>query len=446
MSRSILIIDDNSRWSKSLAQNFEPRGYQVFSAVNRREAFDILARRPIHIVLLDIMLGEENGLDVLEEILLLYKDLPVIMITGFASVDTAVQSLKLGAFDYITKPLNFEDLLANMHKAIARAPRAEEISPGKPAGGQDRHRLITRNDTMLELCEKAKKFAATDFPILISGENGTGKEVLADFIHFHSSRHSHEMLKINCASFPETLLDNELFGHEKGAYTGADSIFKGVFERAEQGSLFLDEIGDMPMTIQAKILRTLQNHEIRRLGGKQTIKVNIRFLAATNKDLRQRIRENAFREDLLYRLEVATIHLPPLRERKDDISLLAERFLAEYSEMNGGPPHYLDKNVLALFAHHPWPGNVRELKNTIFYAATLSSGERIGPENLPSRFKQLAPQQRVANIREEMERELILKTLRRTRNNKKRAAELLKMSRTTLYNKLDRYGISPQTS
>ena len=443
MKRSILIIDDNMRWSKSLAQNFEPRGFQVFSAINRREAFNILAQHPIHIVLLDIMLGEENGLDVLEEILLQHKDLPVIMITGFASVDTAVQSLKLGAFDYVTKPLNFEELLANVEKAFNQASSPEKVSAQSLVGEKEGHRLTTQNDTMLELCEKAKKFAATDFPILISGENGTGKEVFADFIHLHSSRSSREMLKINCASFPETLLDNELFGHEKGAYTGADSVFKGVFERVEQGSLFLDEIGDMPMTIQAKILRTLQHHEIRRLGGKQTIKVDIRFLAATNKDLPKLIRENAFREDLFYRLEVATIHLPPLRERKDDIPLLAERFLTEYAATNGGSPQHLDESVLTVFAQHSWPGNVRELKNTIFYAATLSSGERISRENLPSRFKQFAPQQRITtNIREEMERELILKTLRNTRNNKKKTAELLDMSRTTLYSKLERYGIS----
>ncbi|MCP4400437.1 MAG: sigma-54-dependent Fis family transcriptional regulator [bacterium] len=442
MNTSILIVDDNVKWCKSLAQNFEPRGYHVFSATNGQEARGIMSTHPIHVVLLDIMLGEENGLELLDEFLLLHKNLPVIMITGFGSIGTAVQSLKLGAFDYVTKPLDFETLLGSVEKAIRLSQRSEQNHHRNDRPGEPFPSLITQNENMLELCERVRKFARTDFPILIFGENGTGKEVIADFIHANSARSSYKMLKINCASFPETLLDNELFGHEKGAYTGADAVFKGVFERAGQSSLFLDEIGDMPLTIQAKILRTLQNQEIRRLGGPQTITVDVRFLAATNKDLRKLIREKAFREDLFYRLEVTTIQVPPLRERRDDIPLLAEYFLSEYRKKNSTRAQDISDAVVTTFSQYEWPGNVRELRNTLRYAATITTGETILVDDLPPRFRQIYPQKRVTNIREDMERNLIVKTLQKTGYNKKKTAELLNMSRTTLYNKLGKYGIS----
>ena len=442
MKTSILIIDDNVKWCKSLVQNFEPRGYHVLSATNGQEARGIISTYPVHAVLLDIMLGEENGLELLDELLLLHRDLPVIMITGFGSIDTAVQALKLGAFDYVTKPLDFEKLLRSVEKAIKLSQNSEHNHRRKDQSGERFPSLITQNEKMLELCERAEKFARTDFPILIFGENGTGKEVVADFIHANSARSSHNMLKINCASFPETLLDNELFGHEKGAYTGADSGFKGVFERAEQSSLFLDEIADMPLTIQAKILRTLQNHELRRLGGQHTITVDVRFLAATNKDLRKLIREKTFRDDLFYRLDVTTIQVPPLRERKDDIPLLAEYFLSEYRKKNSTCAQHISETVLATFSQYEWPGNVRELRNALRYAATITTGETILVEDLPPRFRQVHPQQGATNVREDMERNLILKTLQKTDYNKKKTAELLNMSRTTLYNKLGKYGIS----
>ncbi|PIE32882.1 sigma-54-dependent Fis family transcriptional regulator [candidate division KSB3 bacterium] len=445
MTTSILIIDDNVKWCKSLAQNFEPRGYQVSFTTSGAEALTYLADHPVQVILLDIMLGKENGLALLEEILLQHHQIPVIMITGFGSIDTAVQSLKLGAFDYMTKPLDIEELLRKIDLAASPNRHAlltdQSTRPNKHRTAQ----LITQNERMLELCQKAKKFAETDFPVFITGENGTGKEVIADFIHAHSSRASQGMLKINCAAFPETLLDNELFGHEKGAYTGADTSFKGVFERADRSSLFLDEIGDMPLTIQAKILRTLQSHEIRRLGGHKTITVDVRFIAASNKNIRKLLRENTFREDLFYRLDVATIHMPPLRERKEDIPLLARYFLAVYADMHATPPCELQEDVLKMFLQHTWPGNIRELKNTIHYAATLSTTGFISCHDLPPRFKQIEHHRGASNIREDMERNLILSTLKKTRYNKKKTAELLNMSRTTLYKKLERYGLSQTT-
>ena len=444
MQKTILIIDDNATLCNTLAQTFQQLGYQAFSALNSVEATHVISQRQIQVVLLDIMLGDEDGIDVLQQLLRLRQSLPVIMITGYASIESAVQSIKLGAFDYVKKPLDFEHLVKVVENALQisspkEPPRADSGHTSEPVSP-----IITQHPAMLEVCQKAQKLAATDLPVLLLGENGTGKEVVADFIHANSPRHGQRMLKINCAAFPETLLDNELFGHEKGAYTGANSLFKGVFERANRSSLFLDEIGDMPLTIQAKILRTLQNREIRRLGGNTTITVDVRFIAATNKDVKRFIREERFREDLYYRLNTAVIRIPPLRERKDDIPLLAEYFLQEYSNNHDCRTEYLSPSVLTSFRHYHWPGNVRELKNVIHYAAAISGGTSIQLKDLPPDFptefqaKTGAPD----NIRDEMEKNLILNMLQKTAYNKKKTAELLNMSRKTLYSRLKKYDIS----
>jgi len=438
MNETILIIDDKIKWCKSLAQNFTQRGYQAQYAVNGREAFQCLSQQHTHVILLDIMLGEEDGLNVLKDLLLSYPDLPVIMITGFGSIDTAVQAMKLGAFDYITKPVDFEKLLKVVEHALTMSHVHQKE---QPANRSDFPALVTQNDAMLRLCGRAKKFAATDLPILLTGENGTGKEIIADFIHAHSARNTYQMLKINCAAFPENLLDNELFGHEKGAYTGADSVFQGVFERAHGSSLFLDEIGDMPLTIQAKILRTLQSREIRRIGGSRNIHVDVRFIAATNKDLPALIGKQIFRQDLYYRLNATILHLPALRERKDDIPLLARHFLAEFAKAHATSATHLSSDVLARLDRHHWPGNVRELKNTVNYAATIVVADAIAISDLPPHFTRLTPTTGTSNIREDMERDLILSTLEKVNYNKKKAAELLNMSRKTLYNKMDKYSI-----
>jgi two-component system response regulator AtoC len=443
MKKTILIIDDKIKLCKTLSQTFEQLGYDTFYATTGQEAIGVFSQHPIHVVLLDIMLGEENGIDILNQLLLLRKNIPVIIITGYASVETAVQSLKLGAFDYVKKPLDFEQLVKIVENAVQMSHLREENQQLKNhLIGELSPRIITQNPEMLEVCHTAKKLATTNLPVLICGENGTGKEVVADFIHFNSPRNSRKMRKINCAAFPETLLDNELFGHEKGAYTGANSVFKGVFERADNSSLFLDEIGDMPLTIQAKILRTLQNHEIRRLGGNIMITIDVRFITATNKDLRKLIRNNTFREDLFYRLNTAVIQIPPLRERKDDIPLLVEYFLVEYARTNATPVKRVGEAVREKFLQYHWPGNVRELKNVINYAAAISSKEHIDLDDLPLDFPQISQQNAPGNIREDMEKNLIIKMLQKTDYNKKKTAEILNMSRKTLYSRLKKYGIS----
>lgn len=442
MKRKILIVDDHLKLYKSLSRNFKHLGYQTVHAQNGQEALNLLAQEVIHVVLLDIMLGHESGITILDQMLTLNPRLPVVMITGYGSIDTAVQSIKLGAFDYVTKPLDFDKLVKIIENALHDSNLPEEHPRVKNREHEHSPQIITQNPLMLELHQKARKLAATDLPILITGENGTGKEIIADLIHFHSPRNTRKILKINCAAFPETLLDNELFGHEKGSYTGADATFKGVFERADQSSLFLDEIGDMPLTIQAKILRTLQNHEIRRIGGAHTITVDVRFIASTNKNLHDQIEQNAFRRDLFYRLNTAMLHLPPLRKRKEDISLLVAHFLSEHARMNATSIPSVNDAVIERFLDYDWPGNVRELKNTINYAATLCSKEIIQLDDLPPNFSRSNTRADSENMRDEIEKNLILKVLQKTNYNKKKTAEQLNMSRTTLYAKLQKYGLT----
>ena len=443
MKKTILIIDDKVQLCKTLAQTFEQIGYHTFYATTGQEAIRLFSQHHIHVVMLDIMLGEENGIDVLKQLRAHRSDIPIIMITGYGSIETAVQSLKLGAFDYVKKPLDFEHLIKIVENATQVSQLSEENQQLKDQLLDElAPRIATQDQRMLEACNTAKKFAATNLPVLITGENGTGKEVLADLIHLNSTRRPRKMLKINCAAFPETLLDNELFGHEKGAYTGANSLFKGVFERAHGSSLFLDEIGDMPLTIQAKILRTLQNHEIRRIGGNTAITIDVRFIAATNKDVKKLIREGQFREDLFYRLNAAVINIPPLRERQDDIPLLIEHFLSEYARTNAVELKGVSDLVREKLCQYHWPGNVRELKNVLNYAATISSKTSIELEDLPPDFLSVEQPPTTVNIREDVERNLILKMLQKTGYNKKKTAEILDMSRRTLYRKLEKYRIS----
>ena len=439
MGTGILVIDDNVKVCKSLAQNFEHLGYRTVIATSGKEALAAFSAGRIDVVLLDIMLGEESGIDVLKRLQAVDKTVPVVMITAFASVETAVLSLKLGAFDYVKKPLDFDELLMTVEKALEYSKLQEENTNLKSRLRELSATVVTSDPAMIALRNKMEKLAVTDLPILIGGESGTGKEVFADYIHAASLRSAKPMIKVNCVALPESLLDNELFGHEKGAYTGADSVFKGLFETADGSSLFLDEIGDMPLGIQAKILRTLQNNEIRRLGGSATIKVDVRFIAATNKDLVDLTRRNLFREDLYYRLNAAVLSVPPLRERKQDIPLLVEHFLAEHAVDRRKE---LAPEVAARFQAYDWPGNVRELKNVVNYATAMSPNERIEMEDLPVHFLDDGYAAEPGDIRQEMERDLIVRTLQSTKYNRSRTADILNMSRKTLYSKMTKYGLN----
>jgi two-component system response regulator AtoC len=442
MEQEILIIDDNIKVCESLAQNFRELGYIGLSAINSTEAVRLYLNQKISAVILDVKLGGENGIDVLKQLMALNSKVPIIMITAYATIETAVESIKLGAFDYLQKPINFDKLETVVKNAIRMKQLEEENLKFRSRLSDFSSRLVTQSNEMRELCRKAKQLAATDLPILICGESGTGKELLADFIHSCSRQSCNKIVKINCSAFAESLLDNELFGHDKGAYTGADSTYQGVFERAHNSTLFLDEIGDMPLSIQAKILRTLQDKELRRVGGKAAIKMNVRFIAATNKNLQVLIAEQSFREDLLYRLNAATLTIPPLRQRREDIPLLVVHFLKDFQSNDSKKTKLVSERVMKFFLNYDWPGNVRELKNALHYAAAISLKDSIDIGDLPPGFINQESSESSENIRYKMEKELILNILQKAEYNKKRAAELLNMSRKTLYNKIEKYGIS----
>lgn len=442
---NILLIDDNQRIFPIMKENLEIAGYQLFYASNTKQAFKQIQINFIDVILLDIKLGNENGVETLKKLKKLDKEIPVIMITGFASVDTAVTSMKEGAFDYLKKPLNFNLLCQLIEKAIEASSIKQENSSLKKLRINDLPNLTSLDGDFQNTIERAKLLANSDFPVLITGENGTGKELLAECIHRYSKRSSQKLHKINCAAFPESLLDNELFGHNKGSFTGAESDFKGIFEQANNATLFLDEIGDMPSTIQVKILRVLQNNEIRRIGGDKTIKVNIRFIAATNKNLQEQIDIGNFRKDLFYRLNTASLQIPPLRNRRKDINLLAKDFLEEYNIQNEGTKKFFSSEVLKYFENYNWPGNVRELKNVVHYSYTISRNDSILIDDLPPSLQKENQDLMLENdlsLFEQQQIKMIKKALQDTGNNKTEAAKLLKISRNTLYFKIKKYRIS----
>jgi DNA-binding NtrC family response regulator len=443
MKTTVLIVDDNPRLCQSLARNFEDVGMRTACAAGKAEALALFAGPGISAVLLDIMVGEESGIDILAALRAANPAVPVVMITGYATVETAVQALKLGAADYVKKPLDFDEL----HKIVAGAIRVSRLSEEnallKRRLQERTPRLVALSATMQGLLEKIRRLSATDLPVLITGENGTGKELVADALHEGSPRALRPLIKVNCAAFPESLLDNELFGHERGSYTGADTAFKGVFEQAHGGTLFLDEVGDMPAAIQAKLLRTLQNREIRRIGGSETVAVDVRFIAATNRAVEDLLGAGHFREDIYYRLSGAVVAVPPLRYRHEDIPELSRVFVEEYCQQNGMATKNLSPRVMEIFLGHPWRGNVRELRNAVNYACAISSGEEIGIADLPPHLGagHAAPDPHELNVREKAEKDLIVRALQQCAGNKKAAAGALAMSRRTLYNKISRYGI-----
>jgi len=441
LRKSLLVIDDNEKLCRSLCRNFERQGYATSFDTTGTDIKEIIDRFNPKTILLDISLKDKNGLEILREIKEYRPNIPVIMITGFGTIETAIESIREGAFDYIQKPLEFNKLLVIIENAIKMNLLDKENQSLKKRITRLSPRIVTENPRMLEIFDKAKRLAGTDFPLLIQGESGTGKEGMAEYIHQNSTRVGADFLKINCAAFPENLLDNELFGHEKGAYTGAESLFRGVFEKADGGTLLLDEIGDMTLATQAKILRTLQNNEIRRIGSEKTIKIDVRFIASSNKDLKSLIQKQLFREDLYYRLTTATITLPPLRERKNDIPLLVDTFLQEFYSQKGDPPKTCTEGYYQRLIDYHWPGNIRELKNVVHYSGAISLKSQITPEDLPPLFLENSEGTCCGGLIQENERDLIIKTLQKTNNNKKRAAEMLQVSRKTLYNKLEKYGI-----
>ena len=442
----ILIVDDNEKFRESLSRSLHMRKYECFTASCSSQALTVLNDNLVQVILLDLRLGQEDGIQVSKRLMEIKPKIPIIMLTGYATIESAVEVMKNGVVDYIQKPIDMQKLIKTINNVITVSENSRD---DLACSSLDTCFLETYNEKMRRCLHLARQLADSKIPILIQGESGTGKEVIAEYIHQNSKRNTLVMQKSNCAAFTESLLDNELFGHEKGAYTGATEQYKGVFVRSDKSSLFLDEIGDMPLALQAKILRAIQNQEIQPIGSEKTIHVDVRFLSATNKNLSTMIEEGKFRKDLYYRLNAGSIELPPLRERKEDILPMVSFFIQRFSK-KVGEKQILSKNVEDLFLKYPWPGNIRELMNVIQYACLVATGNEIFLVDLPSSFinnlqkngivDEEASEREVQSL-EEGEANLIRNTLKRFNNNKKEAAEVLRISRSTLYSKIKKFSL-----
>ncbi|HSB72619.1 MAG TPA: sigma-54 dependent transcriptional regulator [Candidatus Methylomirabilis sp.] len=446
----ILVVDNEPSVRMTLTMLLKGRGHPVQEAGDGRSALDFLRSEAVDLVITDLKMPEVSGLDVLRETKVLSPETEVILLTGHGTIESAVEAMRLGAFDYVTKPFEPSELLHRVRNALERHRLLREVRHLRQQI-REHHGFGTIVGTSLaiqRLAGMVTRVAAADTTVLIEGESGTGKELVARAIHAESPRASHPCVAINCAALPETLLESELFGHVKGAFTGAATAKKGLFEEANQGTLFLDEIGDAPPQIQVKLLRVLQEREIRRVGSTSPIRIDVRLLAATNRRLEELVREGRFREDLYYRLNVVALRLPPLRERREDIPLLAAHFLTRAAKRHGRPVPTLSPEAMALLLEHRWPGNIRELENAIERAVLLAETDTLFPGDLPgslggSRGGESGEAAVKPRRLEEVEREHILRTLDAYAWNQARAADALGIGRNTLWRKLKDFGVAP---
>ncbi|MBI3989043.1 MAG: sigma-54-dependent Fis family transcriptional regulator [candidate division NC10 bacterium] len=443
--RTILVADDDRAIREALAKILSKEGFQVLLAEDGRKALDLLRTHRAQIILADLKMPGLSGLELLKAAKAISPEVEVIMITGHGSIEEAVEAMKEGAYDFITKPFQRVSLMKAVRKALEKQALVVEnrALQARLVELQQQGRIIGTSPAMQRVLELVEQVAGSSATILIQGESGTGKELIANAIHAFSPRHDRPFLKVNCAAIPETLLESELFGYEKGAFTGAFARKAGRFEMAHEGTMFLDEVGDLHPGTQAKLLRVLQEGEFERLGGTKTLKVDIRIIAATNTDLAQAVREKRFREDLYYRLNVITIPLPPLQERQEDIPLLTHHFLRISAAKNNKALEGFTPEVLDLLQTYPWPGNVRELENAIERAVVLSKGRLIEPKDLPETITGQGPSERERAITiplgtplEEVEQRLIEATLEQTKGDKTLAAKLLGIASRTIYRKL----------
>ena len=453
MSRTILVVDDEKDIRISLSGILEDEGYQVVTAASGVEALDKIREEMPDLVLLDIWMPGMDGLETLEKVKSLLPHLTVIMISGHGTIETAVRATKLGAFDFIEKPLSLDKVLIAVSNALRMKELYAENEELKRVAGNE-HELIGGSVVMTALREQIMRVAPTNASVLVNGANGTGKELVARSIHYYSKRHDKPFVAINCAAIPEELIESELFGHEKGAFTGALAQKKGKFDLADGGTFFLDEIGDMSLKTQAKILRILQERCFERVGGTRLVTVDVRIVAATNKDLDEEIRQGRFREDLYYRLNVVPFRVPELRERVDDIPLLVQHFIDLFYRREGrDPKHFVPEAFEALKQYH-WPGNVRELKNIIERILIMTPGSSITCDDIPdlqgghSEPVSFAPtlegalaQSTLRDAREEFEREFIIQKLAENDWNISRTAEIIELERSNLHRKIKSYGI-----
>ena len=442
---SILIVDDETVVRDSLGKWFEEEGYSVETATTARDALLKLPTQRWDVALVDIKMPGMDGLELQRKIREVDPEILVIIMTGYASVETAVQALKDGAYDYITKPFDPDDLAHLVRKALEhRRTKEENVRLRESLEATRSVELVGRTPVMQQVEELIRTVATTDTTVLIRGESGTGKELVARAIHNLSPRRYMPMVVIHCGALTETLLESELFGHEKGAFTGALYRKKGKFEVAEGGTVFLDEISDISLKTQTDLLRVLQEREITRVGGTQTIKVDFRAIAATNRDLETLVKEGTFRPDLYYRLNVFSIDVPPLRERREDIPLLAEHFLQKYARAMSKRFTSISRAALDKLMEYDWPGNVRELENALERALVVGREPEIQSADLPLSL-QSGPGLAAGPSLDDVERAHILKTLEACDWNQTRAAKILDIDRVTLYNKIKKYGFKKAT-
>jgi two-component system response regulator HydG len=446
-TKTILIADDEENHRLMLRAHLEQEGFATVEASDGQDAIATVRERGVDLILMDMRMPRIDGMEALSRIKEINPAVPVIMMTAYGSIDSAVKALQAGAEDYLTKPLDINELMIKVHKTFRYHQLEEENVLYRERLGIrfDFSSIIGKSAKMIELFEMLATVAPTEATVLLLGESGTGKEIIANAIHQNSTRRESPYVKVNCAALPETLLESELFGHEKGAFTGAIEKKKGRFERADGGTIFLDEIGEMSLTTQTKILRVLQERDFEPVGGTKTIEVDVRIIAATNKNLEEEVKKGRFREDLYYRINVVPIIIPPLRERPEDIPLLAEYFLRIYGEKNKRMLRGFATGVMDALTRYDWPGNVRELENIVERTVIMSRGDTITLEDLPPAIagtrRETMPPPPPISLRE-VERETIVKVLQRTGDNKTKAAAILGITRKTLQNKIKEYGIA----
>jgi len=463
-AKKILVVDDEKDTVEMITALLESEGYQVLSALSGDEAMRILEMEgpkipeletPVDLILLDILLGDADGRDICLKIKEdeKFKFIPIIILTVRTSLQDKINSLNLGADDYLTKPFINEELLAKVKVMLRIKDLHDQLKKEK-----DKNILLTqalekrysfgnilgKNIRMQEIFELISDIADTDSTVLIQGESGTGKELIARAIHFNSHRKNKPFVVANCSAYSQNLLESELFGHEKGSFTGAIRRKIGRFEMANGGTIFLDEIGEVSPPNQILLLRVLQDHRFERVGGEETLKVDVRVIAATNKNLMEEMKKGAFREDLYYRLNVIPIFIPPLRERKDDIPVLSSYFLQKFNRGRGKEVTSFSPEVMESFLKHSWPGNVRELENVIDHAITIAKQDKILPKDLPHSILQRPISTKEFITLQDYEKDIILKTLKETNWNKHKTSKKLNINRSTLYGKMKRYGLEKE--
>jgi DNA-binding NtrC family response regulator len=459
MSAHILVADDDEVSCQVVAEILEAEGFRVEQVTSGDAALSSLREEDRDLLIIDVRMPGKSGLEVTRIVHERYPSLPIIVMTAFGSIETAVEAIHEGAFDFISKPMNFEELKKTVARALGQRRLQQRALASDVEDGEDRQRLgkiIGKSPAMLEVYKTVARVASTKSTVLILGESGTGKELIARAIHQHSPRANRSFVAVDCGALTETILESELFGHVRGAFTGALADKKGVFEEAQGGTCFLDEIGGISANMQARLLRVLQEHEIRRVGGKDWSKVDVRVVAATNHDLVEAVSRGEFRQDLYYRLDVVSIRLPPLRDRVEDIPLLAHHFLQHYSQESGKRITAISEKVLELLCAYSWPGNIRELENAIEQAVALSYQSVLTPDDLSPSIRDHAIAKPFKNdlddgqftfddtpSLEEIKKRYVLHVLRQTDGNISRGAKILNIDRRSLYRMLVRYKIEP---